>query len=431
MRSLIFGLVAPVCLYCACVGDEPGTSATLPDGGTSSGQPPQGDSGPRAAIDGGSSSGDPLPDGGGGGLTIQARALAAGGRHSCAISAGKTVRCWGANEAGQLGRGNTSAGAATTVADTLNVSNAVHVAAGGEHSCAILADGTVQCWGLNERGQLGDGTRELHSEPVAVKDLKNAVALSLGGAHSCALLADGTVWCWGGNQFGAVGDGTKGDDRLTPVKVQGLTGGRAIAAGSAFTCAATEAKKVLCWGFNEDGEIGVSASAVPVLEPTLLGLSGVESISAGSRHVCVTFGTEASCWGTNYEGELGDGTYADTHIPVHVQFIGNIGRIAAGSVSTCGVSPTGETKCWGYNPDGRFGNGTTDSYPKPQLADNTAVSTAPGVRLDSPALLAMGGGHVCALVSSRVYCWGDNSFGQSKPGAASQLKFATEVVGAN
>lgn len=365
---------------------------------------------------------------------VRAKPVAAGGTHSCAITAGKTVRCWGDNTLGQIGKGTTST-SPTGVSDVIDVSNAVHIAAGKEHTCVIKEDATVQCWGANTNGRLGDDSRILRSSPVAVKGLTGAVALALGGDHSCALLSDKTVACWGGNGSGQIGDGTKGEDRLTPVKVKGISNIKTIAAGYSFTCATTEDTKVYCWGDNTYGQIGVAASPdAPVVEPKLLTLSGAEAVTTGGFHTCVSLGTKASCWGLNDYGELGDAAAATTEKPVQVKAVGDMVQIEAGSVHTCGVGGNGQTKCWGVNDDGRFGNGTTDPFGEPRGADNTSVSTDANTRLPAPESLSVGGGHVCALASvagaKSVFCWGNNLAGQSGAGAPQAVLYATAVTGA-
>ena len=136
--------------------------------------------------------------------------------HSCAVLSDGTVRCWGANGGGTLGDGTTT-DRLNPVA-VLGISTATQVARGESQSCAVLSDGTVRCWGWNDYGQLGDGTKTDSSTPVVVSGISTATRVGLGMSHSCALLSDGTVQCWGSNAFGQLGDGTK-TDSLTPVAV--------------------------------------------------------------------------------------------------------------------------------------------------------------------------------------------------------------------
>jgi hypothetical protein len=153
------------------------------------------------------------------GLTGTTQIIATGGGGYCALLAGGTVKCWGPNNYGQLGDGTTT-DSATPVAVS-GLSGATGIVSGGSSTCALLAGGTAKCWGANSDGELGDGTTTDRSTPVAVSGLSGATAISVGGRHSCALLASGAVKCWGSNHNGQLGDGTN-TDSLTPVMVQGL-----------------------------------------------------------------------------------------------------------------------------------------------------------------------------------------------------------------
>jgi alpha-tubulin suppressor-like RCC1 family protein len=161
-------------------------------------------------------------------------ALSAGDYHSCAVVSDGTVHCWGDNRYGQLGDGTFTKRATPVVVNDL--ANAVAVSAGNGFTCALLGDGTVRCWGKNDSGELGDGTFTSRTAPVAVSGLAGAVAVSAGDYHGCALLGDGSVRCWGYNRSGGLGDGTT-VTRATPAAVSGLAGAVAVTTGGQYSCA--------------------------------------------------------------------------------------------------------------------------------------------------------------------------------------------------
>ena len=133
--------------------------------------------------------------------------VTSGGSHVCALVHNGGARCWGVNDNGQLGDGTTT-NRSTPVAVSGLPLNLAQIAAADDHTCALLADETVKCWGLNSKGQLGDGTTSDSSTPVAVSGLTDVVQIALGDAYTCALLDSGDVECWGWNTFGQLGDGS-------------------------------------------------------------------------------------------------------------------------------------------------------------------------------------------------------------------------------
>ena len=150
--------------------------------------------------------------------------IASGLWHTCAQTEDGASKCWGYNGNGQLGDGTTTLRASPV--DVSGLASGVRaVAAGGGHTCALVEDGGVKCWGWNGYGQLGDGTCAERHTPVDVSGLSSATpAISAGGNHTCALLAGGGVSCWGYNGYGQLGDGTT-DTRATPGEVLGFGGG--------------------------------------------------------------------------------------------------------------------------------------------------------------------------------------------------------------
>ncbi len=234
------------------------------------------------------------------GLASGVTSIAAGDVFGCAVAAGG-VKCWDQNGEGQLGDGSTTDSNVPVDVKDLAL-GATAVAAGDHHACALLASGSVRCWGDNTHGQVGDGTTIERHAPVGVTGLDHDVsAIAAGGDHTCALLATGGVKCWGDNADGELGDRTT-TERLLPVDVVGLaTGITAVSTGRAYTCALTIAGGVQCWGANTLGQLGndsMSGSLQPHDVSDLA--SGVIAIAAGDVFACaVTVAGAVECWGTD------------------------------------------------------------------------------------------------------------------------------------
>jgi hypothetical protein len=210
------------------------------------------------------------------------------------------------------------------------------IAAGWDHTCALMNTGGVKCWGNNHHGEIGDGTQKDRLEPVNVSGLASGVdAISAGFDHTCALLSTGSVKCWGGNGRGQLGDGTK-KTRTKPVSVHNLSSVASVSAGYNHTCAVTTSGAAKCWGANGSGELG-DGTTKGRLQPVGVYRAGanVAQISAGgwkgSGLTClVTTGGAAKCFGSNHGvsglepvsshgGQIGDGTRTDRHIPITVR----------------------------------------------------------------------------------------------------------------
>jgi alpha-tubulin suppressor-like RCC1 family protein len=210
--------------------------------------------------------------------------MALGGRHTCALLTDGTVRCWGAGDLGQLGDGTTGDGAfsATPVA-VRGLSRAVQVAAGNDHSCALRDDSTVACWGHNGFGKLGDGSYNSHPVPVDVRGLSAVAGVALGHSHSCAWLTDGTAKCWGINDVGQLGDGTT-TQSPTPTTVRDQSGVVEMSLGDRHTCARLGDGRAMCWGGGYSGQLGdgTSGDAAQKLTPSpVRGLTGAQQIALG------------------------------------------------------------------------------------------------------------------------------------------------------
>lgn len=249
-------------------------------------------------------------------LRSDVRAVTAGELHTCVLTATGGVKCWGGNQDGQLGEG-TSVDKSQTVEPAGLESGVLAVAAGWRHTCVLTAGGAVKCWGNNQDGQIGDGTTVQKSIPTDVVGLGSGVsAIAAGGRHTCAVLAAGGVKCWGQNLRGQLGDGTT-VDRVTPATVAGLTGGvSAITAGWQHTCALVTTGTIKCWGNNAKGQLGdgtlfvkVTATDVAWVPTTAI------AVTAGRDHTCALSTDNAvSCWGDNESAQLGEGVKATQRI---------------------------------------------------------------------------------------------------------------------
>jgi hypothetical protein len=229
------------------------------------------------------------------------------------------------------------------------------ISAGYNHTCALMSAGTVECWGDDAYGQLGNGKTTNSGAPVAVSGLSGVSAIAAGGEHTCALSSTGTVKCWGDNFDGELGDG-KTEKSDVPVAVSGLSGVTAIAAGSGNTCAVTSAGTADCWGYGPEGTLGdgkTENSDVPV---AVSGLTGASAIALGSQACAVASAGAVYCWGRGEEGALGDGNTENSDVPVAVSGLTGASAVAGGFNHTCALMSAGTVECWGDNYAGVLGN---------------------------------------------------------------------------
>ena len=338
--------------------------------------------------------------------------VTAGSQHTCAIDSVGAAWCWGDNDRGQLGDGTRDDRLLAT--RVTGGHTFVAIGAGVQHTCGVTAAGAVLCWGDNTFAQAGAGGSNFRVEPAAIIGLPAAARMVTGGAwHTCALLVTNAAWCWGYNGHGEVGDSTITATAKLPTAVKGGHAFNGISAGATHTCATTNAA-VWCWGANEQGMLGdstITNRPVPVM---VRGASWqFPQVAAGEVHNCA-FGTDmiARCWGTNAANvhELGVPffapgyrTWADTI--QHASAV-RLVRIGSGPAArhSCGIGTGGQAWCWGRNGDGQLGDGTT-----------TIRIGAVAVQRGSLQLehVATGAAHTCALTTEGLgYCWGEGSQGR-------------------
>jgi alpha-tubulin suppressor-like RCC1 family protein len=330
--------------------------------------------------------------------------VSAGGEYTCVRLPDGTAQCVGRNQFGQHGNGTVND---SSVLDPVNsLTTATRVSAGDEYACALLADGTARCWGLGESGQRGDGSFGTFAlDPVAVGGLTGAVSLATGYGHTCALLADATMRCWGENREGQLGNGSTADPGIAhPVAVSGIAGVTAFTTGAYHTCAVLGDGTLQCWGRNGDGELGDGTFTTRSIPRPVDGLTGVVAVSGGGGHTCAVLsdGT-VRCWGDNTGGQLGNGTTVGSTTPVAVNGIAGAVNVSAGWRHTCALLADGTVRCWGQNQFGQLGDGTTTNRTTPVPVAVTGAA----------AITAGWWHHSCALLGDgTVRCWGENAWGQ-------------------
>jgi alpha-tubulin suppressor-like RCC1 family protein len=351
------------------------------------------------------------------GMANGATALSAGASHTCVVTVGGQAWCWGNNGSGQLGDGTTTHRGTPVLVASLP-RGVVRLAAGEAHTCALFGSGGVWCWGANASGQLGSGSFTSSLLPVAVSGLSGGVIdVAARWDHTCALVfSGGIVKCWGLNNWGQLGDGTT-DNRSSPVAVIGPAGGYiALAVGWYHTCAATSSGSVQCWGDNEHGQLGDSSTNPHLTPKDVPGLVGVISLAAGAYHTCaLTLTGEVWCWGLNFNGQLGLADTLERHFPVLIPGLSGVSAITAGANQTCALigSPpaAGTLRCWGQNSYFQLGTGSPGDMSSPAAVNGLAqgIQAVSAGSYGTCALVGAGG-----LVSTgAVLCWGWTGYGQS------------------
>jgi alpha-tubulin suppressor-like RCC1 family protein len=309
---------------------------------------------------------------------------------SCAVLAGGSASCWGSNRYDQLGRVSEAGVDLASHPDPETVpglSGIEDIRCGGGHACALLADGGgVSCWGYNAQGQLAQFDAGPFTPTPGLAGLPATMPvtqIATGQFHTCALLADGTVWCWGEDSEGQLGrllDGGSLQDQH-PEAVQGLSGATQIAAGNFHSCAILEGGLLLCWGQNDHGQTGRGPGGAMVEpSPGLVAFpagSKVSQVSAGLLHTCAVLSDGSVwCWGSNQAGQIGTGqltadggdgeatgfNMADVLYPTPVAGLPAPAlAVGAGYQHTCALLVGGAVMCWGSNQFGELGGGAGDA----------------------------------------------------------------------
>ncbi len=364
-----------------------------------------------------------------GAACCRALSVAAGWYHTCAIlgqpgDPSGRLKCWGANEQGQLGQDDRLYQDSPVPVDVAGLASGVtQVAAGAFHTCAVQ-NGTPYCWGMNDRGQVGGGTTfpkyDLR-QPVVNVPAGGFSALVPGGRHTCAFKGTGEVYCWGANDRGQLGQGAvDGNTHQAPLQVASLAGVTALASGRYHSCAVTGGA-VRCWGANDFGQIGNGLSGVGSNEPlpvTSGSFTGAFALAAGGEFsLAIATGApdpELWGWGANAFGQLGLDAPPDVQLaPTLATISVKPTAVAAGYAHTCALKfdgVSGSLKCFGANASSQLGD------PLGNKVDVTFGVASP------PVQVAAGHDHTCAVLKDgRLFCWGLNDRGQAGNGVADPL----------
>ncbi|WP_369146896.1 RCC1 domain-containing protein [Streptomyces sp. R44] len=319
------------------------------------------------------------------------------------------VRAWGLNTAGQLGNGSTLDQQTPSSVPGLARSDVRELAGGGGNNAnsfalALLNDGTVQSWGGNSNGQLGNGTTTSQGFPATVAGL-SGVSRVAAGVHFAFAVRGGRVLAWGDNAFGQLGNGLTDSAATTrPVAVQSLDKVKEVAAGCYHAAALREDGTVWTWGRNTDGQLGIGSATDQNTPKKVPDLVDAVAIAIGCYHtVALTADGTVKAWGRGGYGQLGNDSTTSSQSPVDVQHLDSVARIYSGGYHNFAVLDDGSVRAWGWNAAGQLGDGTT--------VDRTTPVPAPG--LSGVRALAGGWKHTLAVLDDgSVLAWGDNGSGQ-------------------
>jgi uncharacterized repeat protein (TIGR01451 family) len=334
-------------------------------------------------------------------------AVAAGEHHGLAITAGGTVWAWGMNETGQLGDGSVTN--RSTAVQVTGLSEATGIAAGRSHSLAVKSDGTVQSWGANRFGQLGDGNGVTWPFPAKVNVPAGVAAVAAGYHHTLAARNDGSVWSWGGNQFGQLGDGTMAQ-RSTPAQLPSLAGMTKVAANGYQNLTLKNDASVWGWGSYNCGSGGAGLCITPV---QVSGLSGVSTAIGAGQDFSLAVKIDGSVWSWGLGGyRLGYPESGVRTTPTQINGLSGVTAVAASEGHTLALRSDGTVWSWGSNQAGQLGDGTT----------TTRVEPAPVTGVAGVVAVAAGPYHSLAVRDDgTLWGWGSNVYGQLGAGMSRSI----------
>jgi alpha-tubulin suppressor-like RCC1 family protein len=341
--------------------------------------------------------------------------VTAGYFHSCGLDLAGRAYCWGGNTWGTLGDGSVAASnRPVAVAGGYQFAT---IESGAGHTCGVTDSGQIYCWGLNDEGQAGQNWVEpAIVEPTRLPGAQFWVDVSAGHDHSCALTHDGAAWCWGDNFTGQLGSGDTFAKSFQPVRVASSEAFTKVVAGYYQSCALAESGRMLCWGRNDEGQIGDGSTENRLTPVQVDGDLTFRALGGGDAFMCgITTQGSTWCWGSNRNGEQGDPALPNQYVPARVEGLPGLTKIyGAGGAFTlpsapayaCGLTSGGEVWCWGGAIRGGLWDGPTEG----------PIRVAEGMRFRN---LGLGSEHLCGVTDDGwAFCGGGNYAGQLGDGTS-------------
>jgi Alpha-tubulin suppressor and related RCC1 domain-containing proteins len=338
--------------------------------------------------------------------------IAAGGDHTIAITADGSLWAWGDNQKGQLGDGTT---AENLVPKQIIASGIAEISASYQYSFAIKTDGSLWAWGNNESGQLGDGTITESYSPKQIM-AEGVTAIETNYGHTLAIKTDGSLWAWGDNHNGELGYKTA-TQSLVPEKII-ASGVTAIAAGSSNSFAIKTDGSLWAWGNNDWGQLGDGILYKNSWVPKQIIANGVKEVAAwGNQTLALKTDGSLWAWGANGHGELGDGTTTQSLVPKQI-IAGGVQTIEAGPNSSFAIKTDGSLWAWGFNDFGELGDGTTTESLVPKQIIASGVKE-----------VASGGSRTIVIkTDGSLWAWGENLWGRLGDGTKKEYHKPKQII---